>query len=282
MILEGGEMELFSGKTAVVTGAASGIGRALGEALARKGAIVVLADVNTQMVEEVAGAIAASGGQASAETLDVSDFDAVKTLVDDTTARHGRLDYIFNNAGIAVGGEVRDCSIQDWHDVLDVNLFGVINGVSVAYPIMVKQGFGHIVNTSSIEGLIPFPNTVSYVASKHAVLGLSTALRIEGKDLGVKVSAVCPGYIKTAIFHASKVIKLDHQKILDSMPDRLGMTPEDCAAVILSGVEKNKAIIMVTLAAKIFGLLHRINPGIIRWLMGKSIVRSRRDVRIED
>ena len=171
-------MEKFKDSVAIVTGAASGIGRALGQELARRGALVIMADIQRDLLEEAVGSITQAGHKAEAVTLDVTDFQAVKALVENTAARQGRLDYIFNNAGIAVGGEVRDVSIDDWRDVLDVNLFGVVNGVAAAYPLMVDQGYGHIINTASIEGLIPFPGTVSYVASKYAVVGLSNALRV--------------------------------------------------------------------------------------------------------
>jgi NAD(P)-dependent dehydrogenase (short-subunit alcohol dehydrogenase family) len=280
-IAEVNTMTVFTDKTAIITGAASGIGRALGVELARRGAIVVMADVQTKMLEEVVESITQDGYKVKAVTLDVTDFEAVKALVSDTVAQYGRLDYIFNNAGIAIGGEVRDCSIDDWRNVLDVNLFGVINGVAAAYPLMVKQGFGHIINTASIAGLALFPNSVSYVASKYGVVGLSNALRIEGADLGVNVSVVCPGYIKTAIFHTSKMIKINREKILKSLPERFGITPEKCALVILRGMERNKAIIVVTGFAKILWLLYRIHPGLILWIMGREIKKIREEMRID-
>ena len=275
-------MDAFKDKVVVVTGAASGIGRALVEALVRREAIVILTDINRQLLDEVAASLAASGYRSEAAPVDVSDHDAVSKLVTDTVDRHGRIDYLFNNAGIAVGGEVRDCAIDDWRSVLDINLHGVINGIDAAYPIMVRQGFGHIVNTASIEGLIPFPGTVSYAASKYGVVGLSNSLRIEGADLGVKVSVVCPGYIKTAIFHTSKLIKIDREKMLASLPERLGITPEECAAAIIRGVERNQAIIVVTWFAKVLWALHRISPALIRWMMGRDLRKTRREMRIGD
>lgn len=267
---------------AIVTGAASGIGRALGQELARRGALVIMADIQTELLEAAVRSIKQSGYKAEAVTLDVTDFQGVKVVVENTAARHGRLDYLFNNAGIGVGGEVRDVSIDDWRDVLDVNLFGVVHGVAAAYPLMVEQGHGHIINTASIEGLIPFPGTVSYVASKYAVVGLSHALRVEGADLGVNVSVVCPGYIKTAIFHTCKLVKIDREKMLKSLPERFGITPAECASVILRGVARNKATIMVTGLAKIFWWLHRINPGWILWMMRRKIKEAREEMRIED
>ena len=275
-------MGIFQDKIAIVTGSASGIGRALSEELARRGAIVMMADVQTKQLEEVVDSITSSGHRVKAVTLDVTDFDAVKALVDDTVKEYGRLDYIFNNAGIAIGGEVRDCSIDDWRKVIEVDLYGVVHGVHAAYPIMVEQGFVHIINTASIEGLVPFPGTISYVASKYGVVGLSNALRVEGADLGVKVSVICPGYIKTAIFHTSKMIKIDRQKILESLPERLGITPEECASVILRGVERNKATIVVTGMAKVLWMLQRICPGLILWMMRRNIKRGRKETRIED
>jgi NADP-dependent 3-hydroxy acid dehydrogenase YdfG len=242
----------------------------------------MMADVQTKMLEEAVDSITKSGRRVKAVTLDVTDFDAVKALVDDTVKEYGRLDYIFNNAGIAVGGEVRDCTIDDWRNVIEVDLYGVVHGVQAAYPIMVEQGFGHIINTASLEGLIPFPGTISYVACKYGVVGLSNALRIEGADLGVKVSVVCPGYIKTPIFHTSKMIKIDRQKMLESLPERFGITPEECALVILRGVARNKATIVVTGMAKVLWMVQRLCPGLILGMMRRNLKKHRQEARIED
>jgi NADP-dependent 3-hydroxy acid dehydrogenase YdfG len=274
-------MSIFQEKVAIVTGAGSGIGKCLSQALTQQGAFVVMADWNEDFLKAAAQSIGASSSQIKTMKVDVSDYGAVKAMVDWTVAKKGKIDYIFNNAGIAVGGEVRDVSMDDWHAVLDVNLKGVIHGVDAAYKVMVNQGFGHIINTASIEGLIPFPATVSYVASKFAVVGISTSLRVEGADLGVKVSAVCPGYIKTRIFEDSKMIKLDREKVLENLPERFGITPEECARRILKGVEKNKAIIVVTVLAKILWWLYRISPGLIIALQKSNLKKERKEVRIE-
>jgi len=275
-------MTIFKDKIAIVTGGASGIGRALGAEQARRGATVVMADLQAGPLKESVSALGNAGLKAFAVTLDVRDFEAVKAMVEETVVRYGRLDYIFNNAGIAVGGEVRDCAIDDWRDVLNVNLMGVINGVASAYPVMVKQGFGHIINTASLEGLVPFPGTVSYVASKYGVVGLSNALRIEGADLGVRVSVVCPGYIKTPIFETSKMINLDRRKVLEALPERFGITPEECSRRILRGVARNRAIIVVTGLARVLWVVHRICPGLLSRLMVRELRKSRATIRIED
>jgi len=272
-------MDMFSDKVAIITGAGSGIGRGLAEALGGRGARLILADIREDRVASAASVPVRGSLPAEAHVLDVSDFGSVSDLVHGTVRRHGRLDYLFNNAGIAVGGEVRDGSIEDWRRVIDVNLYGVVNGVAAAYPVMVSQGFGHIVNTASIEGLVPFPNTVSYVASKYGVVGLSNALRIEGRDLGVKVSVVCPGYIRTAIFQDSKMIRMDREKVVEMLAEAGGMSPEACAAAILRGVERNRGVIVVTGAAKALCALHRISPALVRRFMERRLRQFRKEAR---
>lgn len=250
-------MEHFAKKIAIVTGGASGIGRAVGEELARRGACVILADRNSKMLEEAAGSFVKAGGHAKAVVLDVTDPQAVKKLVHDAASEFGQLDYIFNNAGVVVFGEARDFSYDDWRKVIDTNLYGVVNGVAAAYPLMIRQGFGHIVNTASAAGLVPVGGLASYVASKYGVVGLSNALRMEGAEFGVKVSVICPGLIDTPMKN-SKTANLDGGKLLAMSPPLLPV--EKCARTILRGVEVNKAFILVTPLAKIFWLLHRISP----------------------
>ncbi len=272
-------MDPFFSKTVLVTGGGSGIGRALGEELAKRGALLVLTDINQKRLDEVSRSIAHCGGNVTALQLDVSDGIAVTALINDLVREMGRLDYLFNNAGIAVGGEACDCSLADWTSVVGVNLYGVIHGVSAAYPLMVRQGFGHIINTASIEGLVPFPCTVGYVTSKYAVVGLSNALRIEGKDLGVKVSVVCPGFVDTSIFHDSKMINIDRRKVIESLSSFGGLTPQQCASVILRGVLKNKAIITVTFHARLLWMLHRLSPSLTMRLQERRMKKFREEFR---
>ncbi len=264
-------MEPFAGKIVVITGGASGIGRAVGAQLVRHGARVVLADINGESV----GATAAAIGATSAATVDVRDAAAVEQLVSSTVATHGRLDYMFNNAGIAIMGEARNMTLADWTQLIDVNVRGVINGVFAAYPVMVRQGFGHIVNTASIAGLVPTPGATGYATTKHAVVGLSTGLRAEAAGLGVKVSAVCPGIIDTPLKYGTRLINpdADRDKLLNSLPIKL-YPVEDCARDILRGVARNQGIIIVTRGAKLLSLWYRWTPSLFMRISEKTATRS--------
>jgi NADP-dependent 3-hydroxy acid dehydrogenase YdfG len=192
-------LRTYRDATVVLTGAASGIGRALAHELAERRAELVLVDRDGAEVERTAHDVQKQGCRARVVEADVRDADRVAAAVRSAFDQHGRLDYMFNNAGISIGGETQQCSLDDWNQVIDVNFRGVVHGVHAAYGIMVDQGFGHIVNTASVAGLSPVPLNVSYGATKHAVVGLTTSLRAEAAAYGVRVSALCPGAIDTPI-----------------------------------------------------------------------------------
>ena len=248
----------FREKTAIVTGGASGIGRALGEELARRGARVILTDINVVLLEETVTSLADRGFTVEGTPLDVTDFAAVRKLVEDTSREHGRLDFIFNNAGVALLGEVVDISIDDWRSVINVNLYGVVNGAAAVYAVMAAQGSGHIVNIASLAGIVPLPGTGPYTASKFGVVGLSEVLRMEGKKLGVKVGVVCPGVIKTPIYSNIKIAGLDRGEVDELTP--FGTPPEKCARAILRGVEKDRGIIRVSALTHVLSALYRVCP----------------------
>jgi NAD(P)-dependent dehydrogenase (short-subunit alcohol dehydrogenase family) len=279
--IQGKIMKNFKNKVAIITGGASGIGRSLCEQVAQNGARVIVSDFNGDMLEETVKAIKQKGHQARGVRLDVTDYDAFKKVIDDTVSQEGRLDYIFNNAGIAIAGEIRDVAMDQWLKVLDVNLNGVIYGTVHAYQVMVRQGFGHIVNISSIEGLIGFPHTASYVASKFGVMGLSQSLWMEGSGLGVDVSVVCPGFIRTAIFN-SPVINMDREKWVESLEPiaRFGISPEECARRMLKGVARRKLIIPITGWAKVVWWLYRISPTLALRLFRHEFRKNQDKVRI--
>ena len=227
----GNAMSLLD-RVAIVTGGGSGIGEALSQELARRGASVIVADINSADASRVAAQIGRTGGRAEARQVDVSSEDAVRRVVEETAVSHGRLDYLFNNAGIGIGGDARDLTAEHWHQVLGVDLFGVIYGTLAAYPIMTRQGFGHIVNTSSAAGLLPGPFNAPYNTSKHAVVGLSLSLRIEAADLGVNVSVVCPGFVRTNIYQTAVTVNIPAEKAGSGarLPSRM-MEPSRAAAL---------------------------------------------------
>ena len=230
-------------KIAIVTGGGSGIGEAITRELARGGARVVVADLDEKEAERVARAVTEHGGQATACRVDVSREHEVRHLVKDTASAYGRLDYQFNNAGIAIGGDARDLTLDQWRRVLDTDLYGILYGTLAAYGVMVNQGFGHIVNTSSGAGLVPTPLNTPYSTAKHGVVGLSRSLRLEGADLGVKVSVVCPGYVRTKIFDTAVVVGMP-KELVHRPPGRIRMMEAAQAArVILDGVARNQAVI---------------------------------------
>jgi NAD(P)-dependent dehydrogenase (short-subunit alcohol dehydrogenase family) len=235
--------ESLADNVAIVTGGGSGIGEAVSQELARRGARVVVADIKGDDAKRVAASITDSGGRATASAVDVSKEQDIKALVEDTASAYGRLDYQFNNAGIAIGGDARDLTPSQWRKVLDVNLYGVLYGTLAAYPIMVKQGYGHIVNTSSGAGLVPTPLNAPYCTAKYAVVGLSLSLRMEGADLGVKVSVVCPGYVRTPIFDTAVAVGMPRE-LVSRPPGRIKMMDAaEAAQVILRGVARNQSVI---------------------------------------
>lgn len=263
-------IRIFDGATAIVTGAASGIGRGLVEELAKRGCEVVLADRQIGAAEKIASAINAAGGKATAVESNVIHFSEMEELVEETAKRTGRLDYMFNNAGIAITGNVSHYNIEDWNQIVEVNLHGVINGVQAAYRVMMNQGFGHIVNTASFAGLVPSPGNVAYASTKHAIVGLSVSLRAEAAMLGLRVSVLCPSFVRTAILEdggkfGRSLIDLSpdqKRKLLETYERFKPMPPNVFAAKALDLIAKNKAIIVLPSRWKIIWLFSRLFPSL--------------------
>lgn len=263
-------MQGFQNQVVVVTGGASGIGKALCQQLAAAGAKLVIADINAAGAEAVALELGAE-----ARHVDVSSADQVEALIEQTVSRHGRIDYLFNNAGIAVVGDARDLTRELWQAAIDVNLMGVIYGSQAAYTQMARQGSGHIVNVGSLAGLVGAPGMLPYSTTKAAVIALSRTLRIEALAFGVRVTAVCPGFIESNIYESSRNagFSSDHTRRLISVPM---VDTQVAARKILKGVLANRELIVFPAYAKVAWLLHRLYAPLITPLAKTMIARMRK------
>lgn len=267
----------FEGKQAIVTGAGSGIGAALCRALVGAGAHVVCTDIDGAAAERTAAAL---GGGARAARLDVTDAGAVQAVVDDVVDRAGRLDLMFNNAGICWGGDTELLTLDQWNAIIDVNLRGVVHGVAAAYPLMLRQGQGHIVNTASMAGLAAAGQITSYVTTKHAVVGLSMALRSEAVPRGVGVLVVCPAAVETPILDKGAVGGFVGR---DYFLQTQGGKPYDAdrlAQDILRAVEKNKAILVKPRIARVQWLFARVAPTLLN-RMSMRFIEAQRAKQVE-
>ena len=265
---------VFEGKVAIVTGGASGIGRALCEALAdHRAAVIVVADIDRTCGLQVAREISAVGGHAHVRHVDVSQRESVQALVDGVVTDFGRLDYMFNNAGVTICGEVRDMGLFHWQRILDIDLWGVIYGTIAAYRVMLEQGHGHIINIASLDGLAPMPMSTPYTVAKHGVVGLSTALRLEAAELGIKVSVACPGAVRTEVFDRAAYVGVEAAAVKQDMfAEFKMMEPAECARSILRGVARNKSIILDGAPhSRVFWWVHRLSPDLYGKLMSVAV-----------
>ena len=248
-------MKLESGQTAVITGAASGIGRALARAFGQRGLAVVALDIEPGPLAAVAGELATAGVTVLPQHCDVTDPDGFLAIRDRVLDRFGRVDVLCNNAGVV--GPVRPAweqRSQDWRWILDVNLHGVVNGLAAFLPGIVAAGRGHIVNVASIAGLAPIPGggNAPYAASKYAVVGLSETLAVElaGRGLDVGVTIVCPGRVATRIRDAERNRPAALQDPgYDGRPAQFGESapaadPEDVAAQVLDAIEARRLFLL--------------------------------------
>ncbi|MGH3632700.1 SDR family NAD(P)-dependent oxidoreductase [Mycobacterium sp.] len=254
-------MEGFAGKVAVVTGAGSGIGQALAIELARSGAKLAICDVDTEGLAQTAERIKTIGAPVKADRLDVTEREAFLAYADEVNEHFGKVNQIYNNAGIAFTGDIEVSQFKDIERVMDVDYWGVVNGTKAFLPHLIASGDGHVINISSIFGLFSVPGQAAYNSAKFAVRGFTEALRQEMTlaKHPVKVTTVHPGGIKTSIArNATAVEGVDSGELAQFFDKRLAITsPQRAARIILDGVRKNKARVLVGPDAKVLDAIVR-------------------------
>ena len=286
-------MKTLKGKVAAITGAGSGIGRALAQGLAARGCHLALSDINTATLAETAALLSSAGVRVTTQPLDVAKREAVHAWADATAAAHGKVNLIFNNAGVALGSTVERTDYADFEWLMNINFWGVVHGTKAFLPHLRRSGEeGHIVNISSIFGLVASPGNGVYNAAKFAVRGYTEALRME-LDLqqeetpGPRISALCvhPGGIKTNIvksarFHKESMEALhisDEAKARTRFEAQFRTTPEDAAATILDAVERDARRVLIGGDARALDLLVRLLPSayqpLLRGLAKRQIVK---------
>lgn len=258
-------MSLTKDSVAVVTGAASGIGRALAVRLVQeKIAGLAISDVNETGLRETANLIAESGVRCTIHIVDVADANAVRQFADDVVSAHGRATHLINNAGVALFGDFEDISLEDFEWLMGINFWGVVYGTKFFLPILKQQKSAHIINISSIFGIIAPPGHCAYSASKFAVRGFTEALRHELEDTNVFVSSVHPGGIRTNIAASAKMgekVTAEEKEMGVKFFNKASRnTPEFAAEKIVRGIKNKNPRILVGEDAEILSRIQRIFP----------------------
>lgn len=260
-------MKNLTGKTAAITGAASGIGRATALKLASCGCNLAISDMNEEGLKETAAMAEKKGVNVSIHILDVSDRDAIYKFADDVKENHKNVNIIINNAGVGLTAKVDDMSIEDFEWLMNINFWGVINGTQAFLPYLEESGDGHVVNISSLFGLLSMPTQSAYNASKFAVRGFSESLRMELEMYGsnVSVTSVHPGGIKTNIIANSKLLTKegifeDQARATKILEKQFMTTADQAAEQIVNGILKNKRRVLIGRDAKMLDLLQRFFP----------------------
>ena len=255
-------MNPFEAKVAVITGAGSGIGRALAVNLAEKGAKLALSDIDTEGLAETVSQAEALGADVKSDRLNVAEREAVLDYAEAVVAHFGEVHQVYNNAGIAYNGDVENSEFKDIERIIDVDFWGVVNGTKAFLPHVIASGDGHIINISSLFGLIAVPGQSAYNAAKFAVRGFTEALHQEMlvAKHPVKVTCVHPGGIKTAVARNATVANDQNaQTFAEFFDKRLAIhSPEMAAETIIDGVCKGRARVVIGWEAKAFDVLARI------------------------
>jgi NADP-dependent 3-hydroxy acid dehydrogenase YdfG len=270
-------MQRFADKVAVVTGAGSGIGQALAVELARSGAKLAISDVDTQGLADTEERLKAIGAPVKADRLDVTEREAFLTYADVVNEHFGKVNQIYNNAGIAFTGDIEVSQFKDIERVMNVDFWGVVNGTKAFLPHLIASGDGHVINISSVFGLFSVPGQAAYCSAKFAIRGFTEALRQEMVLAGhpVGVTTVHPGGIKTAIArNATAAEGLNQTELANLFDKRMARTsPQRAARVILDAVRKNKARVLVGPDAEVLDIMVRLTGSRYQQLFGPVLGR---------
>ena len=258
-------------KVAIITGGASGIGKEICLYLAKKRAIVIIADLDLEAATNTASEINKIGSTCRVSMVDVRNKTDIELLINETKSEFGKIDLMINNAGVGLDGEFKDATLEQFKNVIDINLWGVIYGTYFVYSIMIAQGFGQIVNVSSLAGLLPGGLMTSYVASKQAVTGFTLSLRSEAEQYGIKVNVLCPGFIETPLHDKTPKVSEYLMDEKNQRNKRHFPTANECVAEMMKGIEKNRAIIVAPGKHKIYWWLYRVYPSFIPFVWRKII-----------
>lgn len=274
------DVKSLSGRVGVVTGAASGIGRATALEMARRGARVAICDIDEAGLAETAQNIEARGCEVIARRVDVTQMDEVQAWADAAFAAFGRVDLVVNNAGIGVGGALLDVPLEEFRRVVEINLMGVVHGCYAFLPQMRDAGGpAHVVNIASMAGYWAAPFMTSYHATKFGVIGFSSSLSAELQPLGIGVTVICPGVINTPIVQTTRMYgtlatEENRQRSVE-MFARRGYTPERVARNIMKAVQRGRLIAPVSPEAWTFYYLKRVAPWLerlfARLAMGRAV-----------
>jgi NAD(P)-dependent dehydrogenase (short-subunit alcohol dehydrogenase family) len=263
-------MTAIKDKVVVVTGAGSGIGRALAQDLVSRGAHVALSDVNQKGLEETAGLLHGAG-RVTTHVLDVRDWTAMQKHAVDVKTAHGGADIIINNAGLTVHGSIEEMSYEDFKLVIDVNLWGVVHGTKAFFPLLRERAAGHIVNIASINAMVPFARNGPYNVSKYAVYGLNETLMQELSGQSIRVTSVHPGGIKTNIANHAKHLSAKEAAFFNKIART---TAASAASQILRAVERNQERLFVGADAKVMATAKRLLPAWTVKFVGAASARA--------
>ena len=280
-------MDQFRGKVAAITGAGSGIGHGLALELASTGCHLALSDIDDAgLAETVAMVDQAAGSRGSVKVssiqLDVTDHDAVEAWATAVADEFGQVNLIFNNAGVALSANVSSMSYESFRWLMDINFWGVVHGTLAFLPHLKSSGDGHIVNISSVFGLLGIPSQSAYNSAKFAVRGFTDALRTELdiEQCGVSATTIHPGGIRTNIARNARFEFAEHEEAVDAEQAAIDFerltrtTPQKAAQLIIGAVEKNKRRALIGPDAHVFDAAARISPRASQWVLGKLIARS--------